>query len=220
MQEFEDIQKDIKIKPEDKVGIAVGRFMPFHIGHNAIIQDIIRDGRIPVIILGGMDKEDERHPLTYDDRVKLIRKVYPMGCKFIGIRDQDNWTEWYNSVKQAMIDLDIKKEQAVLYTHNKEIDRKDFEYNGKIYQNEFYTKMFEENSIEIKPLKEFVDRKGKVVHASNIRKSEKDGIRNLDARVYMMLKEKFSWWKDEILDKEIDNYLATYNGKDKEILDI
>ena len=190
-------QEKQEVKDSKRYGIVVGRFMPFHIGHNAIIQDIIRDGRIPVIILGGMGKEDERHPLSYDDRVKLIKKVYPMGCKFIGIRDQDNWTEWYNSVKQAMIDLSINKEQALLYSHNKEVDRTDFKYNGKIYQNEFYTKMFEENGIEIKLLKEFVDKKGKVVHASNIRNSEKEGIRNLDARVYMMLKEKYNWWKDE-----------------------
>jgi len=195
MQEFEDIQKDIKIKPEDKVGLIIGRFAPFHIGHNAIIQDIIRDGRIPLIILGGMGKEDERHPLSYDDRVKLIKKVYPIGCKFIGLEDKDNWTEWYNSVKENITKMDIKKEQIILYSHNKDIDRLDFEYEGKQYQNEFYSKMFEENGVKIKKLDEFVDNKGKVVHATKVRNSREYAIRNLDARVFRMLEDTYKWWQ-------------------------
>jgi nicotinamide mononucleotide adenylyltransferase len=194
LDEVERQEKQLK-KDSKRYGIFIGRFMPFHIGHNAIIQDIIRDGRIPVIILGGYGKEDERHPLSYDDRINLIRKVYPMGCKFIGIKDQDNWNEWYDSVKCALTDLEINKEQIILYSHNKESDRKDFEYKGKVYQNEFYTKMFEENNVQIKTLEEFVDRKGKVVHASNIRADEEYAIRNLDARVYRTLKDKYNWWE-------------------------
>ena len=190
--ERQEIQE---VKDSKKYGIFIGRAQPFHIGHNAIIQDIIRDGRIPIIILGGMGKEDERHPLSYDDRVKLIRKVYPIGCKFIGLEDKDNWTEWYNSVKENITKMDIKKEQIILYSHNKDIDRLDFEYEGKQYQNEFYSKMFEENGVKIKKLDEFVDNKGKVVHATKVRNSREYAIRNLDARVFRMLEDTYKWWQ-------------------------
>jgi len=183
---------------EDKkeYGVFVGRCMPFTNGHNAIIQNIIRDGKIPIMILGGKGKSDERHPLSFEDRVRIIKKVYTMdGIVFIGLEDKDNWTAWYDSVKQAFIDKGINKEQITLYAHNKEIDRKDFEYEGKHYKNEFYTKMFEENGVKIKVMEEVTCKLGHTIHASDVRKDEEVAKRNLDARVYRMLKYKYNWWK-------------------------
>lgn len=187
VREFENSEK--------QYGIVVGRFQPFTIGHNAIVQDIIRDGKIPIIMIGGINKKDDRHPLSYDERVKLIKKVYPFGCKFIGLEDKDDWNHWFKQIKEKLFELKADNKQFTLYSHNKDIDRQDFEYNGKHYQNEFYTEIFKENGFKIKNLEEFVDKKGKVVHASDIRKNEQNAIKNLDARIYVTLKNKFGWWK-------------------------
>ena len=177
-------------------GVFVGRCMPFTNGHNAIIQDIIRDGKIPIMILGGKGKNDERHPLSYEDRVRIIKKVYAMDrIVFIGLEDKNNWTDWYNSVKQGFIDKGIQKEQITLYSHNKEVDRTDFEYRGKHYKSEHYTIMFRENGVKIKELSEVLCSEGRVIHASDVRKEEEVAKRNLDARIYRILKEKYEWWK-------------------------
>ena len=64
-----------------KWGIMIGRFQPFTKGHDETIQEMIRDGVKPLIIIGSIDKDDERNPLTFDERKKLIKKVYPMELK-------------------------------------------------------------------------------------------------------------------------------------------
>ena len=74
------------------------------------------------------------------------------------------------------------------------IDNKDFEYKGKKYLNESYTKVFEENSIKIKMMDEVVCSLGETIHASNVRENESIAIRNLDARIYMELKNTHNWW--------------------------
>ena len=177
-------------------GVFVGRCMPFHNGHNAIIQKIIRDGKKPIIILGGKGKKDERHPLSFEDRVKLIKKVYPMdGIIFIGLEDQNDWTSWYNSVKQGLIDNDITKEQITLYAHNKPEDNKDFEYRGKWYTNASYTEMFKDNGVKIQEIESITCELGNIIHGTDIRNTEIDAKRNLDARIYRTLKEKYDWWK-------------------------
>ena len=194
MQEFENIQGEETV--ESSFGLFVGRCMPFTNAHNSIIQDIIRDDRIPIMVLGGKGKVDERHPLSFEDRVKVIKKVYPVSMiKFIGIEDQTNWTTWYDSVKDELINLDIKKEQITLYAHNKPEDNMDFEYRGKQYREESYTVMFTENGVGLKNIDTVTCENGNVIHATDVRNDEEIAKRNLDARVYRMLKDKFQWWK-------------------------
>jgi len=184
------------IKNENKkYGLFIGRCMPFTNAHSAIIQEIIRDGRIPIIILGGKGKTDERHPLSYEDRVKLIKKVYPFGCKFIGIEDKDDWTEWYNSVHNEIDKLNILSKQIVLYAHEKEMDKVSFEYRGKEYKNASYVDMFRENGIKIKEIEAITCTYGDIIHATDVRKDEDIAKRNLDARIYRTLKDKYGWWK-------------------------
>ena len=73
-------------------------------------------------------------------------------------------------------------------------DNKDFEYRGVTYQNESYTKMFEENGVQIKVINEVTCKLGHTIHASDVRDSEEIAKRNLDARIFRTLKDKFGWW--------------------------
>lgn len=187
-------QEENKVLSDKRYGLFIGRAMPFTNGHDAIIQDILLDGRTPIFILGGKNKKDERHPLTFEERVKLIKRKYPFGCKFIGLEDKDNWDEWYDSVEEELNKITPNMNQFVLYAHNKEMDKKDFFYKGKQYMNESYTKMFEENGIHIKTMDEVTCKLGHTIHATDVRKSEVVARRNLDARIYRSLKDKHNWW--------------------------
>jgi len=131
IKEIEDF-----LKSQIQYGVFIGRASPFTDGHNAIIQEILRDNKKPIIILGGKGKKDDRHPLSYEDRVKLIKKVYPTGVIFIGLEDQDNWDNWYNSLEDELRKKDISNNQITLYSHNKNIDRVSFVYRSKKYKKE------------------------------------------------------------------------------------
>ena len=193
IQEIEIQSKKVE-KEEKRYGIFIGRVQPFTKGHNEIIQEIIRDGKIPIIIIGSTNKNDEKNPLSYEERVKLIRKVYPFGCKFIELPDKDNWTYWYETVKTNLENI-APIEQMTIYSHTKEVDKLNFEFKNNLYKQENYIKIFEVEGYNIKYLDEVTCSLGKTIHASDVRKSEGIAMRNLDARIYRELKEKHNWWK-------------------------
>lgn len=175
-------------------GLFLGRCQPFTLGHNEIVQDVIRDGKIPIIILGSIDKHDEKNPLTFEERKALIKLMYPTGIIVIGLEDNENWTGWYEGLKKAIVSLGITKEQITLYSHCKPGDNLDFEYEGKHYENESYTEIFRANNVAVKNLDEVVCSLGETIHASDVRANESIAIRNLDARVYNQLKNIHNWW--------------------------
>ena len=45
-------------------GVYLGRFQPFHDGHNSIVQQIIMEDRIPLILIGHNGSSNDRHPLN------------------------------------------------------------------------------------------------------------------------------------------------------------
>ncbi len=190
-----DSNAEIIRQENRQFGLFLGRCQPYTKGHDEIVQDIIRDGKTPIIILGSINKQDEKNPLSFEERKSLIEMIYPKGVMIVGLEDQSDWTTWYESVKAKLVEIYVKKENLTLYSHCKAIDNKDFEYKGKHYKNESYTKMFEENGVKIKNVEEVVCSLGETIHASDVRNNESVAIRNLDARIYRKLKNKFGWWK-------------------------
>lgn len=175
-------------------GLIIGRFQPFHYGHQHIINEVLLDGRIPLIILGDDHGVNPvRNPLSVKQRKELIKLIYPNAEIIFGsVSDNPNWTEWWESMGHTVIGGSGRvKEQITLYYNHKEQDRYDhFEVNGKEYINEFYTKVFEEHGIKTKKV-EFVERTDIVVDAdaTNIRDNLEAFKHLLDARVYWKLKE-------------------------------
>ena len=190
-----NFENEVPDTPE--YGLVLGRFQPFHYGHQHIINEILIDGRIPLIALGndyGRDKV--RNPLSIEQRKTLIKLIYPnTPIIFITANDNDNWTDWFDSLGHNIIgDSGRHVDQIVMYYNNKEADRYDhFECNGKEYINEFYTKIFEDNDIRTKKV-EFVERNDIVVDAdaTNIRDNLEAYKHLLDGRVYWQLK-KWGW---------------------------
>jgi len=178
-----------------KYGIFIGRCQPFHNGHNAVIQEIIRDNKTPIIILGSANVINERNPLHTFEREEIIKEIYP-DINIITMKDYDNWDIWIQEITNSLNMMNIKKEDCTLYAHSKPGDIYDFEYNGREYFNEPYTIIFEYQDYEIKNLDEYCCSLGMTIHASDIRQSEEIAKRNIDARTYIKLKNK-NFWKEQ-----------------------
>ena len=187
---------NLKVKSEKvkEYGLILGRFQPFHYGHQHIINEVILDGRVPIIALGDDGgKDNVRNPLTTDQRQELIRLIYPNHeIVFITVNDNSNWSDWFFNLGHSVIGNSGRHmDQVVMYFNNKEQDRYDhFECNGKEYVNEFYTKIFEDNGVRTQRV-EFVERNDIVVDAdaTNIRDNLEAFKHLLDGRIYWKLKD-------------------------------
>ena len=194
---IEDVKKAIEtgenIKPQE-YGIVIGRFQPFHFGHQHIINEIILDGRKPIVILGDDNgKDKKKNPLSFEQRKILIEQVFPGECYIIQQFDNEDWNIWFNEVVEKVSKISDPK-YSYLYYHNKECDRYDyFECNGKEYFNEFYTAVYKDAGINLREV-EFVKRSDIHIDADarNIRDDFEDFKHLLDGRNYWQLK-KWGW---------------------------
>ena len=79
-----------------KYGVYVGRFNPLHVGHCAVIENMLKAyGLSKSIIVVGSSSAifSLRHFFSYHERVQFIRKVFP-DIKVVGLPDYHNDVEW------------------------------------------------------------------------------------------------------------------------------
>lgn len=177
-------------EPHNEFGVILGRFQPFHLGHGAIVNEIILDNKKPILLVGSINKTDERNPLTFEERKSLINTVYSdKDIHITGVNDNQDNSLWMNNICYALNHY-AEFKGITFYVHNKEVDRYDFKYKGVKYRNEFYTKMLEVEGFKIKQL-EFISRTDiKIdVNARDIRKDIESNKHLLDGRIYNKLKE-------------------------------
>ncbi|MBV8938719.1 MAG: adenylyltransferase/cytidyltransferase family protein, partial [Alphaproteobacteria bacterium] len=62
-----------------KYGFLLGRFQPLHKGHQYLIDQIKERGYEPILFLGSSNFKRDRDtdPLTFHERVEMIRLIYP-----------------------------------------------------------------------------------------------------------------------------------------------
>ena len=59
------------------LGLVLGRFQLFHIGHEAIINKSIENCKKTLILIGSSDKENSYiNPFSYSFREKIIKEIY------------------------------------------------------------------------------------------------------------------------------------------------
>ena len=174
------------------------RAQPFHLGHQAIINEILLDGLTPIIILGSSnyDRDLDKNPLTFEQRRYLIKTIYPFSVPhIIKSDDYEDWDIWYYKIYESLRSILgpglLKK--AVIYYNEKEVDRCSFIFKGKEYKDAFYTELFKDEGFVTKKIKfpTYTDIKIDA-HARDIRANLENKKYLLDARVYETLKE---WWK-------------------------
>ena len=59
-----------------KTSLFIGRYQPFHDGHKALIDKVLKEGNDVVIAIRDTHV-DKSNPYTVKERIKLIEKIYP-----------------------------------------------------------------------------------------------------------------------------------------------
>lgn len=122
--------------------ILLGRFMPLHLGHQNLIQQIVDKRYTPVLMLGESKDRDTRYPWTFQERRHMIHKVYP-NMSITYVMDADSWDIWFGNFMRVYKMIKKKLGTPVIAIHNKPEDRTDFIFNDTKYTKEYYSKIFE-----------------------------------------------------------------------------
>ena len=76
-------------------GLVVGRFQPFHKGHQALIDQAIEDCVNVVVAIGSADaKQDARNPFTTEERIAMLRAVYGDRVEIVPVPDLHDAPRW------------------------------------------------------------------------------------------------------------------------------
>jgi cytidyltransferase-like protein len=177
-------------------GLFIGRMQPIHFGHMHVINKIFDDGLEPIIILGSsQEKRDvNKNPLTFEERVELIRLAYNNRDDIFYVRseDFDSDREWLEDILERT--RDITNGNVVLYYHEKPNDMKDVRIGSVHYST--YGQMFESAvlGMEVKFIEPYIHPGiNEAVSATMIRKDFKNSRCLMPEPVYNKLKE---WgWK-------------------------
>ena len=94
-----------------KKGLILGRFQPFHLGHLALIKNVINDDLYPLICIGSSQKGRSKENLfTKDERKKMIKTVLKdLKCKYeiYEIPDINNYDHYVSHLKSLVPSFDI-----------------------------------------------------------------------------------------------------------------
>ncbi|HYB45663.1 MAG TPA: nicotinamide-nucleotide adenylyltransferase [Nitrososphaerales archaeon] len=133
-----------------RVGLLVGRFQPFHLGHLAAVKFALRRVDYLYVVVGSAEKSHERdNPFTAGERISMIKSaldgsgVNPSKWMAIPIADSESHSVWVSSVESMVPTFDV------------------------VFTNDALTfLLFKEEGIEVKSVP-FLDRKR--YSATNVR---------------------------------------------------
>jgi len=154
-------------------GIMIGRFQPLHLGHCHIINQIIKTGHNPVIVIGSANKERDlaKNPYNYTTRKEMVNAIYPKITQFIPMNDCNSMEKWYNSLINKMKLMGLNKKNTVIHYSRKPIDCQDFIFEKIKYKDTHYCDVFEYQGWKTFQYDLLYDKNGRIISASNIRKN-------------------------------------------------
>ena len=134
----------------NKIGVFIGKFQPFHLGHGSIIEKMLEDNlKMILIIICG-----PANPLNFNERKIMIKYLYNNdNIKFIFMEDFNNPTIWYNELIKR-INIYSKNNEIIFYGHQKDVDKKYYQFKEKEYYGHYYD-IFEIEKYEVKYLKNY-----------------------------------------------------------------
>ena len=145
-----------------KLGLAVMRAQPLHIGHQKLINRMLKDCENIIIILGSVQEQGtDRNPYTYIQRKQMILKVFDNvkeQITVLGMFDINNSTQW------ACFVLDFLKESLP------HMPTPDVYYAGSAYDAQWF-----ENAISKIVIEDRVDYNFPYVSGSMVRDMIKIG---------------------------------------------
>jgi len=97
-----------------RVGLLVGRFQPFHLGHLEAVRYALRQVDYLYIVVGSAQSSHERdNPFTASERIMMIKSaldgngVDPSKWMAIPIADADSHSLWVSTVESMVPKFDI-----------------------------------------------------------------------------------------------------------------
>jgi bifunctional NMN adenylyltransferase/nudix hydrolase len=90
--------------------VYIGRFQPFHLGHQALLSHALTLARQCVVVLGSAHQaRTPKNPWTWQERAEMIRLALPAGDRqrvhFLPVRDQYDQGRWVAAVRKGVADL-------------------------------------------------------------------------------------------------------------------
>jgi len=97
-----------------RVGLLVGRFQPFHLGHLAAVKYALKRVQYLYVVVGSAQRNHERdNPFTAGERITMIKSaldgsgVDPSKWMAIPIADADSHSLWVSTVKSMVPKFDM-----------------------------------------------------------------------------------------------------------------
>lgn len=103
-------------------GILIGRFQPLHKAHQSIIDEIMHDGRKPIIFIGSSNKHDDKNPFTYAERASMIHAIYGGGVMTLPLPDIESDEMWASNLTYTLGSMNMLKDDCRIYHFLKEGD--------------------------------------------------------------------------------------------------
>lgn len=119
-------------------GLVIGRFQPFHKGHQALIKSAIEDCVNVVVGIGSAkSRADMRNPFTFEERADMVRAVFGDTVEVMAIPDIHDPTRWVDHVQSITgtvdkvygnndRDLDLFEEEGIDTVRPGLVDRERF----------------------------------------------------------------------------------------------
>lgn len=95
------------------IGLIIGRFQPFHLGHQYLIDKALKMCNKIIIGIGSSNIMDENNPYSIEDRLEFLRKVVNEEeitdriIKIVSLPDVPDDEEWFKLVGQTTGPVDV-----------------------------------------------------------------------------------------------------------------
>lgn len=106
--------------------VFIGRFQPFHAGHEAIVREGLKQANEVIIVVGSsFAARNIRNPFTFEERKKMIKLVFPENnVKVVPVSDypynDDKWVAAVQSVVLSNMTFTADPSRVALIGHKKD----------------------------------------------------------------------------------------------------
>jgi nicotinic acid mononucleotide adenylyltransferase len=100
------------------LGVYIGRFSPLHLGHEFVINKMLKEHGIArsIVLIGSCNSQIcERTPFTYLDRRAFIKTIYP-DLYIAGIPDYNTDDEWSQYLADLLFLRTVRMDEVTFYT--------------------------------------------------------------------------------------------------------
>lgn len=96
-----------------KVGLVIGRFQPFHLGHKFLIDESLKLCDYIILGIGSSNKSDDKNPYSADKRLKFLtkfireEKIEDRVLKIVKLHDNPDDDVWFENLLMQTGKFDV-----------------------------------------------------------------------------------------------------------------